>query len=84
MKAVTYSRDALKTLRRMPANVTANIRAKITQYAADPGSLANNVTSLKGDPGILRLRVGDWRVLFSESGEVIAVIRVAARGSVYE
>jgi mRNA interferase RelE/StbE len=84
MKTVTYSRDALKTLRRMPANVAANIRAKIAQYAADPASLANNVTLLKGEPGILRLRVGDWRVLFSQDGEVIAVIRVAARGSVYE
>ncbi|MBX9907147.1 MAG: type II toxin-antitoxin system RelE/ParE family toxin [Beijerinckiaceae bacterium] len=84
MKAVTYSRDALKTLRRMPANIAANIRAKIEQYAADPASLANNVTSLKGEPGMFRLRVGDWRVLFSESGEVVGVIRVAARGSVYE
>jgi mRNA interferase RelE/StbE len=84
MKAVIYSRDALKTLRRMPDNVATNIRAKIEQYAADPASLANNVTSLKAEPGMFRLRVGDWRVLFSESGEVVAVIRVAARGPVYE
>lgn len=84
MKAVTYSRDALKTLRRMPANIAANIRAKIEQYAADPASLANDVKSLKGEPGMFRLRVGDWRVLLSQDGEVIAVIRVAARGSAYE
>ena len=84
MKAVSYSREALKSLRRMPANVAATIRAKMLQYAADPSALANNVTALKGEPGILRLRVGDWRILFSEDGTVIAVIRIAPRGSVYD
>ncbi len=84
MKLVTYSREAVRTLRRMPANVAATIRLKIDQYAADPGSLANNVKALKGEAGIFRLRVGDWRILFSEDGRVIAILRIAPRGSVYE
>ena len=84
MKEITYSRAALKSLMRMPANVSRNIRAKIAQYAADPASLANNVSALKGEPGHFRLRVGDWRVVFSEDGTVIAIIRIAPRGSVYE
>ncbi len=84
MKTIAYSKDALKTLRRMPANTASTIRAKIAQYAADPASLSNNVKSLVGMPGILRLRVGDWRVLFSEEGEVIAIIKIAPRGGVYE
>lgn len=84
MKAVSYSREALKSLRRMPANVATTIRAKMLQYAANPTVLANNVTALKGEAGMLRLRVGDWRVLFSEDGTVIAVIRIAPRGSAYD
>lgn len=84
MKEITYSRAALKVLVRMPANVARTIRAKIEQYASDPAALANNVTALKSEPGYYRLRVGDWRVVFSESGEVIAIIRIAPRGSVYE
>ncbi|PIO97547.1 type II toxin-antitoxin system RelE family toxin [Pleomorphomonas carboxyditropha] len=84
MKVIAYSKDALKTLRRMPANTASTILAKVAQYAADPASLANNVKSLAGMPSILRLRVGDWRVLFSEDGEVIAIIRIAPRGGVYE
>lgn len=83
MKGIAYSRQAIRALRRMPANQSATIRAKVVQYAADPGSLANNVTALKGEPGVLRLRVGDWRVLLADDGLVIDVIRVAPRGSAY-
>lgn len=68
----------------MPVNVSTLIRAKITQYAADPGSLANNVKALRGEPGVFRLRVGDWRILFTETGEVLAIIRVAPRGDAYD
>ena len=84
MKSVSYSKDALKTLRRIPANVSATIRAKIEQYATDPDTLANNVIQMRGRTGWFRLRVGDWRVIFSEDGRVIAVIRIAPRGGVYD
>jgi mRNA interferase RelE/StbE len=46
--------------------------------------LANNVKALKGATGNFRLRIGDWRVIFSETGEVIAVIKVAPRGGAYD
>ena len=84
MKQVTFSREAIRTLSRIPTNVSRLIRDKVERYATDPSSLANNVKALKGEPGILRLRVGDWRVLFTEDGTVIAVIRIAPRGGVYE
>ncbi|OAE43947.1 type II toxin-antitoxin system RelE family toxin [Brucella intermedia] len=84
MKQITYSREATKTLIKMPANTAKLIRSKIEQYAADPASLANNVKALKGGEGVFRLRVGDWRVLFTDEGEIIAIVRIAPRGSVYE
>lgn len=68
----------------MPANTARLIRSNIDRYAVDPSSLANNVKALKGEPGISRLRVGDWRVLFDDDGSVIAVIRIAPRGRVYD
>ncbi len=83
MKRITYSKDALRTLGRIPSNISALIRAKVEQYAADPAAQANNVKALKGEPGVFRLRVGDWRVLFNEQGEVIAVMKVAPRGEAY-
>ena len=83
MKPVTWSRDAIRTLRRMPRPTAERIRDKVAAYAADPASQAANVKALKGAAGVLRLRVGEWRVIF-EDGAVIAVIRVGPRGGVYE
>ncbi|WP_338466544.1 type II toxin-antitoxin system RelE/ParE family toxin [Novosphingobium sp. ZN18A2] len=82
MKPVTYTRAALKTLRRMPADVAERIIGKIEQYAAAPASQANNVTVLKGREGI-RLRVGDWRVIMNDDGVVLAVLDIGPRGSIY-
>jgi len=84
MKQIAYSRDAIKTLTRMPANTSRQIRSKIEQYATDPESLSNNVKALKGRDGHFRLRVGDWRIIFSEDGTVIAIIRIAPRGLAYD
>ena len=84
MKTISYSKDAVRTLSRMPVNLARQIQSKITQYASDPKSLANNVKGLVGMKGYYRLRVGDWRVIFSESGDVIAIIRIAPRGGAYE
>ena len=81
MKDVRYSRAAAKTLRRMPANTARTIRAKVSAYAEDPASQANNVSALKGSDA-LRLRVGDWRVLMRD-GVVIDVIEVGPRGGIY-
>jgi mRNA interferase RelE/StbE len=84
VKRITYSKDAFRTLMRMPRNVARLIRSKIEQYAANPSSLANNVKSLKGEPRYFRLRVGDWRVVFGEDDDEIIVIRIAPRGSAYD
>jgi len=66
----------------MPANTVRRIIGKIDDYAADPASQANNVTALKGRDGI-RLRVGDWRVIMSDDGQVLDVLDVGPRGGVY-
>jgi mRNA interferase RelE/StbE len=84
MKTITYSKNALKTLKRLPKNVSALIVAKIEQFAVDPESLGNNLRSLKGRSGEFRLRVGDWRVIMTETGEIVAVVKIGPRGSVYE
>jgi len=84
MKMITYSKDALRTLKRMPVNVSTLIISKIEQFAADPASLGNNLKPLRGRPGEFRLRVGDWRVIMTDEGQIVAVIKIAPRGSVYE
>ena len=82
MKPITYTRAAIKVLRRMPANTSARIVGKIEAYATDPASQANNVTALQGRDAI-RLRVGDWRVIMND-GAVLAVLQVGPRGGIYD
>lgn len=82
-KSISYGEDALKALRRMDRTTAKRIVAKIEQLAADPASLGNNVRALKGGAGLMRLRVGDWRVIYRD-GVVLAILRIAPRGSAYE
>ena len=82
MKQIAYSKAALKTLRRIPANEAAKIRGKIEQYAANPASQANNVSKLQGRDGY-RLRIGDWRVIFDDLGNVLAILDIGPRGGIY-
>jgi mRNA interferase RelE/StbE len=83
MRPLSYSKAAIKALRRMPRNVADLIRLKIEAYAEDPASQANNVKDLKGREGI-RLRVGDWRVIMDDQGNVLAVLDIGPRGGVYD
>ena len=80
VKEIAYSRTALKALTRMPRNWAERIRDKIRIYANDPAALANNVKRLKGQDGLVRLRVGDWRVVMRDES-VLQVLYVTSRGS---
>jgi mRNA interferase RelE/StbE len=46
-------------------------------------ALANNVKALKGSD-VRRLRVGDWRVVFTSEPEHIVVHDIGPRGSIYD
>ncbi len=83
-RRVEYSQSAAKTLMQIDRATARRIRSKIEQVARAPESLANNVRSLKGHPELLRLRVGDWRVIYTQDWVVLLVLKVAPRGSAYE
>jgi mRNA interferase RelE/StbE len=82
MKQISYTKAAIRVLRRIPANTAQLIRSKIEDYAKDPAAQANNVTALQGRTGI-RLRVGDWRVIMDDQGNVLAVLDIGPRGGIY-
>ena len=83
MKQISYTKATIRALRRMPANTASLIRTKVEAYAQDPSAQANNVKSLKGREGI-RLRVGDWRVIMDDQGNVLAVLDIGPRGGIYD
>jgi len=69
----------------MPRTTAQLIVEKIEALAADPMALNNNVKKLTNHPGY-RLRIGDWRVVYTiyEQALLIAVVRIAPRGDVYQ
>lgn len=83
MTKIAYSKAALKSLARIPAETTALIQKKIAQYAVDPTSLSAMVKRLKGSR-YLRLRVGDFRVIFNVEKGVMLILDVGDRKDVYD
>ncbi len=82
MKTVVFLPAAAKALRKHRSEAS-RIVAKISAYAEEPSSVANNVKALAGSSA-LRLRVGDFRVVFEETGDEIIVTKIGPRGSIYD
>lgn len=68
----------------MDPSVARRIRSKLLALALDPMALNNNVTRLSGVMAY-RLRVGDWRVIYSLKHQTLTVIviKVGHRREVY-
>lgn len=82
MKRVRYTADALRSLKRH-GNVANRIMRSVREYADGTGAHANNVKALQGSSA-LRLRVGDYRVIFDETDTEIIVTGLGPRGSIYD
>lgn len=82
MKKISYTRSAVRALRKH-RNVAPRIMAKVEAYATNPAALANVVTEMIGKDS-LRLRVGDFRVLFRESATEVIVLDIGPRGDIYD
>lgn len=73
MWSVRYTADALRTLSRMDPAVARRIRSKLLALAHNPRAPNNNVKKLTGVEGY-RLRVGDWRVIYTLKQQALSVI----------
>ncbi|NOX73576.1 MAG: type II toxin-antitoxin system RelE/ParE family toxin [Alphaproteobacteria bacterium] len=82
MKTLAYSKAAIKDLWRLGPTASKRITLKIAQYARDPAALTNNVKSLQGS-NYLRLRIADWRVIFTEDLQILRIVRVRHRKDAY-
>lgn len=80
--AVAFERSAEREFLALPPTVRERIPKALRPLQADPFA-ARNVKALKGD--FYRLRVGDYRVIYSVMAEVLTtlVIKVGHRREVY-
>ena len=75
---VVFSKGAAKVLSRLDAPAKQRIKQGIQ------GIPNGDIKPLRGAQGIYRLRVGDWRILFSTTNDEIYIRDIGPRGDVYK
>ena len=76
---IEYARAAVKVINSMDRPTKQRIKAGIEKRPA------GDIKPYKGSPGTYRLRVGDWRILFSYPEEdTILIEKIGPRGGVYK
>ena len=81
---VAFTRQAAKTLQKIPVDIARSIRQKINLIAENPYASHPNVTKLQNREGY-RLRISDWRIIYDrqEDKMLILVLKIGLRGEVY-
>jgi mRNA interferase RelE/StbE len=82
--SIEFLRTALKELSKLPEDIQQRIAAKIEELKTNP--YLPGVKALKNGDGRLRLRVGDYRVIYRIEDDklVIIIIKVGHRRNVYK
>lgn len=79
MKTVVYTAEADRFLAHQSPEIAERIETKIEDYALTGHG---DVKAMKGSP-TLRLRVGNYRVIFTEDMTVLEVFDIGHRREIY-
>lgn len=74
--------EAQSELRKVPRDMALRILARLTELESDPFGF--NTTALVSQPDRRRLRVGDYRVIYTVDKLVVWVVHVGHRSTVYD
>ena len=76
---------AVKDLKRIDSPFQKIIKEKLNILAENPEVLKNNITALKGEDDLYRLRVGSYRIILKKKEKelVILIIRIGHRKDIY-
>lgn len=79
MKTIAYTSAARRALRKLPVDIRAQVEARLARFA-ETGE--GDVKKLVGETGA-RLRVGDYRVIFVETADMLEVRALGHRREIY-
>jgi len=81
--AILFTRSARKELENLPNAAVERILASISKLSSEP--FPGGCKKLKGEKHIWRIRVGDYRIIYSVYPDmlVIDIIRIRHRREVY-
>lgn len=76
---ISYSRASVKVINSMDRPTKQRVKTALEKLPE------GDVKPLKGSTGTYRLRVGDWRILFSyPEDDTILIEKIGPRGQVYK
>ena len=80
---IEWKRSAAKELQSLPAAMIRRIVEAVTPLADNP--FPHGATKLVGSEQTYRIRVGDYRIVYSvyQSALIVEIVRVAHRREVY-
>jgi mRNA-degrading endonuclease RelE of RelBE toxin-antitoxin system len=82
---IEFTRKADASLDRLPKEIAIRIISKLEWLAEHPESKVKQLTGLPaGLAGLLKYRVGDYRILFWITEESIIVYRIGHRSEIYK
>lgn len=83
--SVEFTKQAERSLRKLPADPRDLIIKKIKELAKDPFAPQLDIEKMQGRDGY-RLRVGNWRIIYDlyKQQLLIVVIKVGDRKEVYK
>lgn len=74
---IRYTKQSLKYLAKLHKPKREQILSAIQKIPE------GNILKMKGYDTLYRLRVNDYRVIFSENGDIIMIEKIGSRGDIY-
>lgn len=81
MYKTEWKEHAVKDLEKLESSIARRIIKKVDEMNENPFS--KDIKRLKGSNDF-RLRVGDFRIIFSIEGDLITILKVGHRKNIYD
>jgi len=83
---VVFKKSALKELRELPARMQQKFLDAAQLLSLNPFTELLNIKKLRGFDGLFRLRIQDYRMIYSIENDVlkIVVVKIGNRRDVYD
>jgi mRNA-degrading endonuclease RelE of RelBE toxin-antitoxin system len=79
---IRIDKTAIKDFRKAPVEITIKLIEAVARYAENRNA-AVDVKAMQGQDSAFRIRVRDWRLIFTIEGETLTITKIGPRGSVY-
>ena len=84
--SVDLTKSAAKEFKKLPKGVKEKILEALNFLSLNPFSELLKIKKIKGSKSLLRIRVGDYRIVYEVEGQklVVLVIKIGHRKDIYE